>query len=249
MSVSLLGSKLFLTHCCWLSLAPSGTLLSVWSCCRLCWPLSRDAVPGVPLLFPLASSRMFVFCPIYSSVVRIPNQTAVVACALETGVGYIPPSEFIRTGFDLLFLSFIFCLNRSSLFPLIVWPCSLRSHPFPPSRCPTLPKAHSLFPQPSSCCVHVLFSVLFTPLPMWAPLPPWLEGSLTPFHISAWRWCWGFVSLDLDFYPWLTAACPRVRTPSRLPRVTKTFSAVFTVPKDLKLCLTFPGAPPSHNVI
>lgn len=95
------------------------TFLSICPCSRPCWHLSHAAASGVPLLFPLALEQNVCVLPsLFPLQDSISNQTAMMDCALETGVGYIPPlTEFIITVFDLLFLSFIFHLNKSS-FPL-----------------------------------------------------------------------------------------------------------------------------------
>lgn len=189
MSVSLLCSKLFPTHSCWLSLSPSGwqdtpvhlsllqTLLAPFTCCCF-W--SSLAVPTGLGAECLCSPQ---FIPTAGS---ISNQTAVMACALETGIGYIPPlTEFIITVLDLLFLSFIFHLNKSSFFPLPPPPPHSLALFFKFPSLFSLKVPHSSktpFPQPSSCCVHLLFSILVLPVhptPDWAPLPPWLEGMFT----------------------------------------------------------------------
>lgn len=91
-------------------------------------------------------SRMFVFCPMSAS----PGRQHL--CPGNRSWLCPPPIEFIITVFDLPFLlTFIFRLNRCSFSPLIVWPCSPRSHLFPPSRCPLFQKPHSLFQNPILC--------------------------------------------------------------------------------------------------
>lgn len=92
MSVSLWGLKLFPTHCCWLSLSPPWcrTLLSICPCPRPCWSLSLvlflefHAVP-VGLGAECLCSPHFILTAVSTS-----NQTAILACDLETGAGYIP---------------------------------------------------------------------------------------------------------------------------------------------------------------
>lgn len=188
MSVSLLCSKLFPTHSCCLSLSHSGwqdipvhlsllqTLLAPFTCCCF-W--SSCAVP-IGLGAECLCSPQFI--PTADS---ISSQTAMMDCALETGVGYIPPlTEFIITVFDLLFLSFIFHLNKSS-FPLS--PHSLALFSKIPSlsslKVPHSSKTPFLLPLSpalvvSTCCSPSWCCLSIPPL-MWAPLPLWLEGMFT----------------------------------------------------------------------
>lgn len=96
------------------------TLLSICPCSRPCWPLSRAAASGVPLLFPLALEQNACVLPsLFPLQAASPTrqQWWPVPWKQELVIS-LPLTEFIITVLDLLFLSFIFHLNKSSFFPL-----------------------------------------------------------------------------------------------------------------------------------
>lgn len=95
------------------------TLLSICPCSRPCWPLSRAAASGVPLLFPLALEQNACVLPsLFPLQAASPTRQQWWPVPWKQELVISPPlTEFIITVFYLLFLSFIFHLNKSSFFP------------------------------------------------------------------------------------------------------------------------------------